>query len=33
MEILSRIHNGGPKGYLNSNTDKYWNKVKSYLFI
>ena len=28
---LARIHNGGPKGYKNSKTIKYWNKVKKEL--
>ena len=30
-EVLSRIHNGGPKGYENPKTLKYWNKVKAIL--
>lgn len=31
MEDLARIHNGGPQGYKNSKTIKYWNKVKKEL--
>jgi hypothetical protein len=27
-EILSRIHNGGPKGHTKSSTLKYWQKVQ-----
>lgn len=27
-EILARIHNGGPRGYLKESTLAYWNKVK-----
>lgn len=27
-EILAKIHNGGPNGWKNKNTDKYWLKVK-----
>jgi hypothetical protein len=30
-EVLSRIHNGGPNGYKNPKTIKYWNKVKAIL--
>lgn len=30
-EILARIHNGGPKGYLKDATIPYWNKVKAVL--
>lgn len=30
-EILSRIHNGGPKGHLKKATKKYWKKVKKQL--
>jgi hypothetical protein len=30
-EQLARIHNGGPQGWKNSNTIKYWNKVKKEL--
>jgi len=28
LEVLARMHNGGPKGYKNPNTKKYWKKVK-----
>ena len=28
IEQLARIHNGGPRGHLNTNTIKYWNKIK-----
>lgn len=28
VEYVSRIHNGGPRGYLKSATDPYWNKVQ-----
>lgn len=27
FEVLSRIHNGGPIGYLKKSTDKHWNKI------
>lgn len=27
-EVLARIHNGGPMGYANKSTIKYWKKVK-----
>lgn len=27
-EVLARIHNGGPYGYLKESTIEYWNKVK-----
>jgi hypothetical protein len=30
-ETLARVHNGGPKGYTNPNTVKYWKKVQKYL--
>jgi hypothetical protein len=30
-EQLARIHNGGPRGHLNANTIKYWNKIKKEL--
>ena len=30
-EDVSRIHNGGPRGYLKSVTDPYWQKVKKKL--
>lgn len=28
LEVLARMWNGGPKGYKNKNTIKYWNKLK-----
>lgn len=31
QEVLSRIHNGGPKGYDKSATDKYWKAVSGFL--
>lgn len=30
-EQLARIHNGGPQGWKNPKTVKYWNKVKKEL--
>lgn len=27
-EVLARIWNGGPNGYIKESTIKYWNKVK-----
>ena len=27
IEVLSRIHNGGPDGWKNPKTEKYWKKV------
>lgn len=30
-EILSRIHNGGPKGHLKKATIKYWKRVHKIL--
>ena len=30
-EIIARNWNGGPKGYKNSRTEKYWNKVEQQL--
>lgn len=30
-EIFSRMHNGGPKGYMKWRTKPYWNKVKKVL--
>ena len=30
-EDIARIHNGGPNGYKNPNTNKYWVKVNSNL--
>ncbi|HDY89124.1 MAG TPA: hypothetical protein ENH82_13545 [bacterium] len=31
FERAARIHNGGPKGYKNPKTIKYWNKIKARL--
>jgi hypothetical protein len=31
LEILSRIHNGGPSGYKKKSTDSYWLKVQKLL--
>jgi len=31
LEILAKIHNGGPNGYKKSGTNKYWEKVKKVL--
>lgn len=31
IEVLARIHNGGPKGYAKKATEKYWMKVKAVL--
>lgn len=31
QEEIARIHNGGPKGYKNSNTIQYWLKVRKIL--
>lgn len=28
LEVLARIWNGGPRGYLREDTKKYWKKVK-----
>lgn len=28
VEYVSRIHNGGPRGFLKSATDPYWQKVQ-----
>ena len=28
-EDIARIHNGGPNGYRNPKTEKYWGKVQS----
>ena len=28
---IARIHNGGPDGFRNSSTLKYWKKVQAYL--
>ena len=30
-EDIARIHNGGPDGYKEESTLKYWEKVKKYL--
>lgn len=30
-EVLSRIHNGGPKGHKKKATLSYWKKVKAYM--
>ena len=30
-EIIARNWNGGPKGYKNNRTEKYWNKVEQQL--
>ena len=31
LEVLARIHNGGPSGYKKQATVKYWEKVKKRL--
>jgi len=31
LEMLARIHNGGPRGYLKPATLKYWLKVQRLL--
>ena len=31
LEVLARIHNGGPRGYEKEVTVKYWKKVKAAL--
>lgn len=31
LEILARIHNGGPRGYEKKATESYWQKVKTAL--
>lgn len=31
LEMLARIHNGGPRGYLKPATLKYWHKVQRVL--
>jgi len=28
-EDIARMHNGGPKGHCNKNTEGYWNKIKA----
>jgi len=33
VESLSRIHNGGPKGYKKESTKPYWQKVKEKLRV
>lgn len=30
-EALARIHNGGPQGYRNPNTAKYWRKAQRFI--
>jgi hypothetical protein len=30
-QSLARVHNGGPMGYKNPRTNKYWDKVKNFL--
>lgn len=30
-EVLARTHNGGPKGYKNPATKKYWERVRKVL--
>ena len=30
-QSLARVHNGGPQGYTNPATKKYWQKVRKYL--
>ena len=30
-EVIARCWNGGPKGYKNQSTLRYWSKVKKYL--
>lgn len=29
VEVLARIHNGGPDGWKKPSTETYWNKVKA----
>lgn len=31
FEVLVRVHNGGPKGYLKPATFPYWERVKKFL--
>ena len=31
LEVLARVHNGGPKGKTKRATDNYWKKVKGQL--
>jgi muramidase (phage lysozyme) len=31
FEVLSRVHNGGPKGHLKKSTIKYWQLVRAQL--
>lgn len=31
LEMLARIHNGGPRGYLKPKTLKYWTKIQKVL--
>lgn len=30
-QVYARIHNGGPNGFCNRKTDKYWAKVETYI--
>ncbi len=30
-EMIARVHNGGPRGFENRKTDRYWDKVRSRL--
>ncbi|MBL8749483.1 MAG: hypothetical protein JNK78_10015 [Planctomycetes bacterium] len=30
-EVIARVHNGGPRGFENPKTDRYWDKVRSRL--
>ena len=32
-EFVSRIHNGGPNGYLKASTNSYWQKVKKLILF
>lgn len=32
LEILARIHNGGPRGHLKESTIVYWNKISYTMF-
>ena len=29
MEVLARIHNGGPRGYEKESTKEYWRKIEA----
>ena len=33
LEVLARIHNGGPTGYKKSSTERYWRRVKKQLAL